>query len=84
MQHVGLLQVRVRIKYTSFNPIDAKVRAGVPGRELVLPKVSGADVAGVVVEADPASRVQPPFPLLPDTNECLQRPSTSLIKIAAI
>ena len=57
------LQVKIAVKSTSYNPADSKIRAGSFG-PVALPKVSGGDVAGVVVETDPGSEYKSGDPVI--------------------
>ena len=39
----------MRVKSSSFNPVDAKTRNGGPGRKVVLPKVPGGEAVVQVI-----------------------------------
>src|SRR3989475_6294821 len=46
-------EVLVKVGAVGLNHLDIFVRRGMPGKAVLLPHISGADVAGVVVAAGP-------------------------------
>src|SRR3989454_3065346 len=49
-------EVLVKVGAVGLNHLDIFVRRGMPGKAVLLPHISGADVAGVVVAAGPRPR----------------------------
>src|SRR5256712_12853039 len=54
-------EVLVKVGAVGLNHLDIFVRRGMPGKAVLLPHISGADVAGVVVAAGPGTSDAPPL-----------------------
>src|SRR3989449_1421248 len=52
-------EVLVKVGAVGLNHLDIFVRRGMPGKAVLLPHISGADVAGVVVAAGPRASEAP-------------------------
>src|SRR2546425_4722792 len=52
-------EVLVKVGAVGLNHLDIFVRRGMPGKAVLLPHISGADVAGVVVAAGPGTSEAP-------------------------